>query len=156
MLWPAVYETPLVGVTVMGAVPPRISTGFTLAQLTVAVVPTADAASVHSVSAATPLAVLQRKNETANHAAETVPTSLVPSRVKVRLEPPLPFAPLRVPVSEVSSMRLALSESPPDTVKTTAIRVVSTAVRVAVADVPLARLVVPRCTVLPSASETTS
>jgi hypothetical protein len=82
--------------------------------------------------------VLQRKNDTANLAAEIVPKFVVLSRLKVMLEPDAPSEPLSVPVSDVSSRREA-EPSPPETEKNTAVRVVSTvdSVAVPVAFVPV-------------------
>ena len=104
-----------------------------------------------------PLAGLQRKKDTANHAIEMVPTLAVFRRVKAILDPDAPLLPLSVPVNDVSSSRPPAPELPPDTEKNTAVRVVSTVVSVAVpvAVVPVIE-VVPVCTVLPSLSVTTS
>src|SRR6266404_4410322 len=137
----------------MGVVLPRMITGLADAQLTVPVVPNAEAATVHSVSVATPLAVLQRKNDTANHAAEIVPTLLAPSRVKVMLDPDAPLDPLRVPVSATSPSRPVEPGSPAELAKTRAVRVVSTVVMLVVLVVPVpVRVDVPLCTALPSLS----
>src|SRR5262249_54227032 len=100
---------------------------------------------------------LQRKNDTANHAIEMVPTLAVLSRENVMLEPDAPLLPLSVPVNDVSSSRPPEPLLPPETEKNTGVRVVSTVVSVAVTEgvVPVSD-VVPVCTVLPSLSVTTS
>ena len=81
MVAPAAYVVPLVGVAVTDEVPRSTMTVFTLDQFIVAVRPVVEAATVHSVSWARPLAVLQRKNETANQAL--VDATVVSLRVSV-------------------------------------------------------------------------
>ena len=147
------------GVAVTEDVPPSTMTVFTLDQFTVAVRAVVDAPTVHSVSWARPLAVLQRKNDTANHAL--VDATVVSLRVKVIADCEAPFAPMIVPVVFTSLSTEVVPAVPPEDDTNATVRVVSTSVanageEVAV-PVPMTVGVVPLlCTVLPSLSVTTS
>src|ERR1041384_8785892 len=89
-------------------------TVFTLDQFTVALVPVVEAPTVHSVSWLVPLAVEQRKNDTANHAVEVAILLVARARVRRELLAP-PLEPSIEMTTAVSGVRVVLL-SPPDVV----------------------------------------